>query len=85
MKLKQEVFGDDNALGERVPDRRPSVPGHRGDGAEGPVLQLDLDDTAFVPVSEAMRLFNRDDLIEMTSSTGTSPPRTPSSATSAAC
>ena len=32
---------------------------------KGQFLQLDLDDTAFVPVSEAMRLFNRDDLIEI--------------------
>ncbi len=65
MKLKREVFGDANALGERVriggrPFRVIGVM-----ESKGQFLQLDLDDTAFVPVSEAMRLFNRDDLIEM--------------------
>ena len=65
MKLKQEVFGDANALGERVriggrPFRVIGVMEPKGQ-----FLQLDLDDTAFVPVSEAMRLFNRDDLIEI--------------------
>ncbi len=65
MKLKQEVFGDNNALGERVriggrPFRVIGVMEPKGQ-----FLQLDLDDTAFIPVSEAMRLFNRDDLIEI--------------------
>jgi putative ABC transport system permease protein len=65
MKLKREVFGDANALGERVriggrPFRVIGVTEPKGQ-----FLQLDLDDTAFVPVSEAMRLFNRDDLIEI--------------------
>jgi putative ABC transport system permease protein len=65
MKLKREVFGDDNALGERVriggrPFRVIGVMEPKGQ-----FLQLDLDDTAFIPVSEAMRLFNRDDLIEI--------------------
>jgi len=65
MKLKREVFGDANALGERVriggrPFRVIGVMEPKGQ-----FLQLDLDDTAFVPVSEAMRLFNRDDLIEI--------------------
>ncbi|OLC54452.1 MAG: peptide ABC transporter permease [Acidobacteria bacterium 13_1_40CM_4_69_4] len=65
MKLKREVFGDDNALGERVriggrPFRVIGVMEPKGQ-----FLNLDLDDTAFVPVSEAMRLFNRDDLIEI--------------------
>src|SRR5207247_403020 len=65
MKLKREIFGDDNALGERVriggrPFRVIGVMEPKGQ-----FLNLDLDDTAFVPVSEAMRLFNRDDLIEI--------------------
>ena len=65
MKLKNEVFGDENALGERVriggrPFRVIGVMEPKGQ-----FLQLDLDDTAFIPVSEAMRLFNRDDLIEI--------------------
>ncbi len=65
MKLKREIFGDDNALGERVriggrPFRVVGVMEPKGQ-----FLNLDLDDTAFIPVSEAMRLFNRDDLIEI--------------------
>jgi len=65
IKLKREVFGDDNALGERVriggrPFRVIGVMEPKGQ-----FLQLDLDDTAFIPVSEALRLFNRDDLIEI--------------------
>src|SRR2546428_1752948 len=32
---------------------------------KGKFLQFDLEDTAFIPVSEALRLFNRDDLIEI--------------------
>src|SRR5882672_11746927 len=64
-KMKREVFGDANALGERVriggrPFRVIGVMEPKGQ-----FLQLDLDDTAFVPVSEALRLFNRDDLIEI--------------------
>lgn len=64
-KLKAEIFGDANALGERVRiGGRPfrvigvMVP-------KGQFLQFDLDDTAFIPVSEAMSLFNRDELVEI--------------------
>src|SRR5437667_6499544 len=65
MKLKREVFGDDNALGERVriggrPFRVIGVMEPKGQ-----FLNFDLDDTVFVPVSQAMSLFNRDDLIEI--------------------
>src|SRR6266850_1680206 len=65
MKLKREVFGDGNALGERIriggrPFRVIGVMEPKGQ-----FLQLDLDDTVFVPVSQAMSLFNRDDLIEI--------------------
>lgn len=64
-KLKHEVFGDANALGERVriggrPFRVIGVMEPKGQ-----FLQFDLDDTVFVPVSEAMSLFNRDELFEI--------------------
>ncbi len=65
MKLKREVFGEENALGERIriggrPFRVIGVMEPKGQ-----FLQFDLDDTVFIPVSEAMSLFNRDDLIEI--------------------
>jgi putative ABC transport system permease protein len=65
IKLKREVFGEANALGERIriggrPFRVIGVMEPKGQ-----FLQIDLDDTVFVPVSQAMSLFNRDDLIEI--------------------
>lgn len=64
-KLKREVFGESNALGERV---RIAGRPFRVIGvmeSKGRFLGFDLDDTIFIPVSEAMQLFNRDDLIEI--------------------
>ena len=64
-KMKREVFGDANALGKRV---RIGGRPFRVIGVmepKGLFLNIDLDDTVFMPVSEAMRLFNRDDLIEI--------------------
>ena len=64
-KLKREVFGDDNALGERIriggrPFRVVGVM-----QPKGMFLNIDLDDTVFLQVSEAQALLNRDDLIEI--------------------
>jgi putative ABC transport system permease protein len=64
-KLKTELFGEKNALGERVriggrPFRVVGVMEPKGQ-----FLNIDLDDTVFVPVSEAMSLLNRDDLLEI--------------------
>ena len=64
-KMKSEVFGEANALGERVriggrPFRVIGVM-----ESKGQFLNIDLDDTVFMPVSEAQRLFNRDDLVEI--------------------
>jgi putative ABC transport system permease protein len=64
-KLKTELFGDKNALGERV---RIGTRPFRVIGVmepKGQFLNIDLDDTVFVPVSEAMSLLNRDDLLEI--------------------
>jgi putative ABC transport system permease protein len=63
-KLKQELFGADNALGERL---RLGGQSFRVIGVlapKGQFLGLDLDDTAFVPAARAMELFNRDGLTE---------------------
>jgi putative ABC transport system permease protein len=64
-KLKSELFGEANAVGERVhiggrPFRVIGVM-----ESKGQFLNIDLDDTVFLPVSEAMSLFNRDDLVEI--------------------
>ena len=64
-KLKREVFGETNALGERV---RIGGRPFRVIGimeSKGQFLGFDLDDTVYIPVSAAMQLFNRDDLIEI--------------------
>jgi len=64
-KLKWELFREANALGERI---RIGGRPFRVIGimeAKGQFLNIDLDDTVFLPVSEAMSLLNRDDLIEI--------------------
>jgi len=64
-KLKQEIFGADNALGERL---RIGGQSFRVIGVlapKGQFLGMDLDDTAFVPTARAMELFNRDGLTEI--------------------
>jgi putative ABC transport system permease protein len=64
-KLKQELFGADNALGERL---RLGGQSFRVVGVlqpKGQFLGMDLDDTAFVPAARAMEMFNRDGLTEI--------------------
>ncbi len=65
LKVKRELFGEENPLGERIriggrPFRVIGVTEPKGQ-----FLNFDLDDTAFIPVGTAMSLFNRDDLIEI--------------------
>lgn len=64
-KLKRELFGDANALGKyvRIGGDRFQVIGILE--PKGRFLSFDLDDTAYVPVGRAMRLFNRDELVEI--------------------
>ena len=64
-RLKHELFGEANALGERI---RIGGRPFRVIGVmepKGLFLNIDLDDTVFLPVSAAMSLFNRDDLVEI--------------------
>ncbi len=64
-KLKQELFGAENALGARV---RIGGLQFRVIGimeSKGQFLGMDLDDTAFIPAARAMELFNRDGLNEI--------------------
>lgn len=64
-KLKHELFGTANALGERV-----RIGGERfrviGVMAEkGQFLGIDLDDSATIPTSRALALYNRDGLMSI--------------------
>jgi len=58
-RLKRELFGDANALGEvvRVAETRFRVIGVMQ--SKGQFLGFDLDDAAYVPVGSALRLFNK--------------------------
>ena len=63
--VKQELFGDQNALGQFVnvmgtPFRVTGVMEHRGTS-----LGMDLDDIVFVPVSAAERLFKTEQLAQI--------------------
>ena len=64
-KLKRELFGDANALGEfvRIADFRLRVIGVMA--PKGWLLGLDIDDSAYVPVATSMRMFNLDELQEI--------------------
>lgn len=64
-RLKRELFGDANALGEavRVAESRFRVIGVMEE--KGQFLGFDLDDAAYVPVANALRLFNRPELDEI--------------------
>ncbi len=64
-KLKQEIFGDGNPLGEhvRIGGARFLVVGVME--PKGQFLGFDMDDTAYVPVASAQALFHRDELTEI--------------------
>jgi putative ABC transport system permease protein len=64
-KLKKELFGEKNALGEyvRIAQRRFMVIGVME--SKGQFLGFDIDDSAYIPVALAMPIFNRDDLLEI--------------------
>lgn len=63
--LKNELFGTDNALGQRV---RIGAAQFRVIGVlepKGQFLGVDLDDAAYVPVARAMELFNREGMMKI--------------------
>ena len=64
-KLKNELFGSRNALGEfvRIGGTRFRVVGIME--PKGQFLGFDLDDSAYVPIAAAMRIFNMDELTEI--------------------
>ncbi len=64
-KLKEELFGSLNPLGERV---RIGGERYRVIGVmapKGQMLGFDLDDAIYIPAARGLSLFNRDSLIEI--------------------
>lgn len=64
-KVKQELFGNNNPLGERL---RIAGDRYRIIGtmeSKGQVLGFDLDDTVYIPTARALELFNRESLMEI--------------------
>jgi len=64
-KLKRELFGEETSLGRhvRISGQRFLVVGVME--AKGQFLGFDIDDSAYIPVAEARRLFNRHGLQEV--------------------
>lgn len=64
-KVRTELFGDRNPLGERV---RIGGQPYRVIGvmeSKGTVVGFDLDDAVYIPTAAALELFNRDSLFEI--------------------
>ena len=64
-KLRQELFGDRNPLGQRI---RVGGNRYRVIGVmepKGTVLGFDLDDTVYIPAARGLELFNRNSLFEI--------------------
>ncbi|HBL27748.1 MAG TPA: peptide ABC transporter permease [Acidobacteria bacterium] len=64
-KLKQELFGEENALGRfvRIGGSRFRVSGIME--SKGQFIGIDIDDTAYIPVANALRLFNLPEITEI--------------------
>ncbi len=64
-KLKEELFGSGNALGERlrIGGERYRIIGVME--AKGQFLGVDLDDIAYIPAARGLALYNRDGLNEI--------------------
>jgi putative ABC transport system permease protein len=64
-KMKDQLFGDGNALGAnvRVGSERYRVVGVMC--AKGTMIGFDLDDTVYVPAARALELFDRESLFEI--------------------
>ena len=64
-KLRQELFGERNPLGQRITigGSRYRVIGVME--SKGTVLGFDLDDTVYIPAASALSLFNKDTLFQI--------------------
>lgn len=73
-KLKRELMGTSNALGEhvRIGGRRFQVIGVLS--PKGQMLGFDLDDSAYIPVAMAQEIFNREELLEIDAVTAADQP-----------
>ncbi len=64
-KVKQELFGNDNPVGQRI---RIGGDRYRVVGvmaSKGQVLGFDLDDTVYIPLARGLEMFNREGLMEI--------------------
>ncbi len=64
-KIKQELFGDQNPIGQRI---RIGGDRYRVIGvmqSKGQVLGFDLDDTVYIPLARGLEMFNREGLMEI--------------------
>jgi putative ABC transport system permease protein len=64
-KLRDELFGSDNPLGQRI---RIGGERYRVIGAmesKGQLLGFDLDDAVYIPAARALAMFNRESLMEI--------------------
>jgi putative ABC transport system permease protein len=64
-RLKRELFGDGNALGQQVRIGRARFRVLGVMEAKGQLLGFDFDDIAYIPVANALRLFNQSELGEI--------------------
>jgi putative ABC transport system permease protein len=64
-KLKTELFGSQNPLGQhvRIGGNRYRIVGTME--SKGQVLGMDFDDTVYIPAARALELFNREGLMEI--------------------
>jgi putative ABC transport system permease protein len=64
-KLARELFDEDSPLGERVRIGGSSFVVTGVMEPKGQLLGFDIDDAAYIPVANAMDLFNTDELVEI--------------------
>lgn len=64
-RVRQELFGFDQALGARVRIGGESFRVIGTMESKGQLLGFDLDDSVYIPTAKAMALFNRDSLMEI--------------------
>lgn len=64
-KVRQELFGSSQALGERVRIGGELFRIIGSMESKGQLLGFDLDDSVYIPTAKAMALFNRDSLMEI--------------------
>src|SRR5690606_33827951 len=64
-KVRQELFGDANPLGQtvRIAGERFRVIGVME--SKGQILGFDLDDAVYIPTARALEMFNRDGVMEI--------------------